>query len=297
MNDPTYIRLENVAKSFGKNEVLENINLEFGPGKIIGLLGPNSSGKSTLLRIMVGLYTMSGGTCEIFGTPSLKLDEKELARIGYVHQEGEMVDWMKVRQLIDYTASYYKNWDRDFEKQYIQDFNMDENARVGLLSPGERQKLAILLALGHDPDLIIMDEPAAGLDPIARERFLEILQEKVQGGGRTILISSHILQDIEKIVDHVIVLKNKSVALNNSLDETQEKFFRLKITSLNGDIPPLPQLPGIIKSTITGKQAELDIHVEDQEQLKRLCQEYHWEVEFLPLRLETIYRYIQEGKV
>ena len=162
------------------------------PRRIIGLLGANGSGKSTLLRHMIGLYPPSAGQCVTFGVDAAKLSPAELGRIGYVHQEGELLEWMKVSQLIRYAAAYYPTWNHDLEAEYIRDFELPLKQRIGSLSPGQRQKVAILLAIGFEPELLILDEPAAGLDPIARSDFLDLLLKIIQDGNRTIIISSHI---------------------------------------------------------------------------------------------------------
>jgi ABC-2 type transport system ATP-binding protein len=164
-----------------------------------------------------------------------------LARIGYVHQEGELPDWMTTGQLVRYVAAYYPIWNHELEERYIKEFDMDLSARVGSLSPGQRQMLAILLAIGFEPDLLILDEPAAAMDPIARRRFLDLLLEIIQNPHRTILISSHILSDVEQIIDQVIIMDHGSVLRDCSLDDLSVEYRKLKITSLNGPLPdPLP---------------------------------------------------------
>ena len=161
------IRMDGVSKAFGRTRALDGVNLAVHPGRIIGLLGANGAGKSTLLRTIIGLYLPDQGRVETFGCLARDLSPKELARIGYVHQEGELLNWMTVGQLVRYVAAYYPNWNEHLERKYIADFGVDVKARVGTLSPGERQKVAILIAIGFEPELLILDEPASALDPIA----------------------------------------------------------------------------------------------------------------------------------
>lgn len=194
------IRMDGVSKAFGRTRALDGVNLAVQPGQIIGLLGANGAGKSTLLRTIIGLYLPDQGRVETFGCLARDLSPKELARIGYVHQEGELLNWMTVGQLLRYVAAYYPNWNEHLERKYVADFGVDVKARVGTLSPGERQKVAILIAIGFEPELLILDEPASALDPIARARFLDLLLELIQTENRTILISSHILSDVEKVI-------------------------------------------------------------------------------------------------
>lgn len=201
------VKARGLSKYFSGKAALNSVDLEILPGRIIGLLGPNGSGKSTLIRHMIGLYLPDSGSCVTYGCDVAKLTQKELSRIGYIHQEGELLNWMTVKQLIQYVSAYHPEWNNELEERYVKEFEMDLNDRVGALSPGQRQKLAILLAIGHEPDFLILDEPASALDPIARAQFLDMLIDIIQQEQKSILISSHILSDVEKIIDHVIIMK------------------------------------------------------------------------------------------
>jgi ABC-type multidrug transport system ATPase subunit len=176
MNDAgPIVQVSKISKWFGSTKALDAVSLAIPAGRIIGLLGANGAGKSTLLRTIVGLYLPDEGRVTTFGALARDLGPKELARLGYVHQEGELLNWMTVGQLIRYVSAYYPNWNDDLERRYITDFEINTGARVGSLSPGERQKVAILIAIGFEPELLILDEPASALDPLARARFLDLL--------------------------------------------------------------------------------------------------------------------------
>ncbi|MCP4709770.1 MAG: ABC transporter ATP-binding protein, partial [Planctomycetes bacterium] len=196
----TIVEVRHLCKRFGGIQALDNVSLEVERGRIIGLLGANGCGKSTLLRHIIGLYLPDAGECVTFKVRSKDLGPHELARIGYVHQEGELLDWMKVGQLIDYVKAYYPRWNYDLVERFVKEFELEPRVRVGKLSPGQRQRVAILLAIGFEPELLILDEPAAGLDPIARGQFLDLLMHMIQDAKRTIIISSHILSDVEKVI-------------------------------------------------------------------------------------------------
>ncbi|MGB2808660.1 MAG: ABC transporter ATP-binding protein, partial [Sedimentisphaerales bacterium] len=231
-NEKPIVEMHKVCKRFGNIKALDDIDLQIYPGRIIGLLGANGAGKSTLLRNIIGLYLEDEGECVTFGSDAKKLGPKELARIGYVHQEGELLDWMTVRQLIRYVSAYYQSWNRELEEKYIEDFEISTKVRVGSLSPGQRQRLAILLAIGFEPELLILDEPAAALDPLARAQFLDLLLQIIQTENRTIIISSHILSDVEKVVDHAVIMKEGRILLDSSFDELRERFSRVRISAL-----------------------------------------------------------------
>ena len=189
-NEPV-ARLQGLTKVFDSCTALAQVDLTIQAGRIIGLLGANGAGKSTLLRHLVGLYLPDSGTCTTFGCSCAELGPDQLSRIGYVHQDGELLDWMRAGQLIRYVAAYYPEWNEEVEQAFLRDFEVPLDRRVGALSPGQRQRLAILLAIGFEPDLLILDEPAAGLDPVARAKFLDLLVSMIQDQTRTIIISSH----------------------------------------------------------------------------------------------------------
>jgi len=238
MNDSEpIIKIRGLTKKFKKKTVLAEMDLDIFPGNIIGLLGPNGSGKSTLIRHIIGLYIPTKGTCITLGSEASKLSSKELSRIGYVHQEGQLLNWMTVDQLIRYVSAYYPTWNRDLELRYVNDFEIKKKDRVGSLSPGQRQKLAVLLAIGHEPDLLILDEPASALDPIARAQFMEMVLKIILQEGKTILIASHILTDVEKIIDHVIIMKDGRIIQNLGLDDLREQYLRVRLTSLGRELP------------------------------------------------------------
>jgi ABC-2 type transport system ATP-binding protein len=295
--DPPIVSVRRLAKRFGDIRALDGVSLDIGPGRIVGLLGANGSGKSTLLRSIIGLYLPDSGTCTTMGVEAKKLGAKEFLRIGYVHQEGELLDWLSVRQLIRYVAAYYPGWNVALEERYVREFEVPLGSRVGTLSPGQRQQLAILLAIGFEPDFLILDEPAASMDSLARMRFLDILLEIIQNPSRTILISSHILTDVEKIVDHVLVLDKGRLLRDCAFDDLKEEFRRIKVTALGGALPEALPFAGVIEERRDGAQAVLTLARAARDETDRLAEEAGWEVEDLPLPLEELYRLVvTEGR-
>ena len=286
------IQIRNLCKRFGKTTALDQVDLEVFAGSIIGLLGANGAGKSTLLRHIIGLYLPDEGHVVTFGRDAAKLGPGELARIGYVHQEGELLDWMKVGQILCYVAAYYPNWNSDLESRYIAEFEISTEARVGSLSPGERQKLAILLAIGFEPELLILDEPASALDPIARANFLDLLLELIQGEKRTIIISSHILSDVEKVMDRTVIMKHGRVLCDSGFDDLLEKYCRVHINAVSGKLPAQLPFDNIIKSQRNDGQAILTIHDTPREVLERQGESLKCKIEVQPLSLEEIYRIV-----
>lgn len=289
MNTEPVVRIQDLHKQFDFTEVLKGVSLDIHAGSIVGLLGANGSGKSTLIRHMVGLYLPDKGNCTTLGCDAVKLGPQELARIGYVHQEGELIAWMTVAQIVRYVASYYPSWNTELEKRYVSEFKLDVDVIVADLSPGQRQMLSILLAIGSEPDLLLLDEPAAALDPLARQRFLDLLLSIIQDCNRTILISSHILSDVEKVIDHVVILDGGEVSRDVNLDELQQEFVKLRCTSVGGDLPDPLMLGELLSCERNASEAVVIAKAGPDLDPDQIAQRMDCVVDELPLSLDELY--------
>jgi ABC-2 type transport system ATP-binding protein len=286
------VEIRGLSKRFKDKRALDQVTLDLAPGRIVGLLGANAAGKSTLLRHIIGLYLPDEGTCTTFGREAGTLGPTELAKIGYVHQEGQLIDWMTVGQLIRYVAAYYPAWDQALEERYVADFEIDVKDRVGALSPGQRQKLAILLAIGHQPQLLILDEPASALDPLARAQFLDLLLQLIQQEDRTIVISSHILGDVEKVIDRVVIMDYGRILIDCGLDELRERFCRVRVTSLEGSLPRSLPFRNMISRQQNDGQAILTIENASPDALRAQAESLHCDVEIQAMPLEDLYKVV-----
>ncbi len=291
-NDRPIVTMRDLSKRFGEVQALDQVSLQIYPGRIVGLLGANGSGKSTLVRHLIGLYLPTAGSCTTFGLEAGKLGPNELGRIGYLHQEGELLDWMTVPQIIRYVAAYYDGWNKALEERYIEDFELPIRSKVGNLSPGQRQKLAILLAIGFEPELLILDEPAASMDPLARRKFLDLLLEIIQDPNRTVLISSHILSDVEKVIDHVLILDKGKVLRDCGFDALQEEFLRVRVSAVTGTLPERLPFPSVLGQERSAGQAVLTLQHVPQDQVYAMADEANCRVEVIPLSLEDYFRLI-----
>ena len=222
MNDAA-IELRGIVKSYGKKQVLTGLDLAVPRGSVLGLLGTNGAGKTTLIKCALGLIRPQQGEARLLGEDSWNLSAEAKARIGYVPQVVNLYPWMKVRHLIDYTAAFYPNWNHDLVARLAEEWDIPCEDRIGPLSVGQLQKVAILLALGHNPDLLILDEPAASLDPLARRQFLQVIIDLAEPGKRTVLFSTHITSDLERVADRVAILKSGRIAWQGLLEDLKEQ--------------------------------------------------------------------------
>jgi ABC-2 type transport system ATP-binding protein len=289
-NDSPLVEIRGLSKWFGGVQALDNVDLNIERGRIIGLLGAHGAGKSTLLRHIIGLYLPDAGTCRTLGCPAAKLGPPELARIGYVHQEGELLDWMTTQQLIRYVSTYYPTWNKELEERCVREYEIAPKARVGSLSPGQRQRLAILIAICFEPELLILDEPAAALDPLARAQFLDLLLQFIQDQNRTIVISSHILSDVEKVIDHAVIMKAGRIIADASFDDLREKYTRVRLTSLSGPLPEELRFGNVLECRRNQSQATLTVQDLSPEQIEAAAEAINCQADIQPLPLEDIYR-------
>jgi ABC-2 type transport system ATP-binding protein len=222
MNDAA-IKLRGIVKSYGKKHVLTGLNLTVPKGSVLGLLGINGAGKTTLIKCALGLIRPQQGEARLLGEDSWNLSDKAKMRIGYVPQVINLYSWMTVRHLIDYTAAFYPNWNHELVARLVKEWDIPSEDRIRTLSVGQLQKVAILLALGHDPELLVLDEPAASLDPLARRQFMQMIIELAEPGKRTVLYSTHITSDLERVADSVAVLKSGCITWQGLIEDLKEQ--------------------------------------------------------------------------
>lgn len=286
MTHPVEIR--DVTKRFGKKVALESVSLTLPARSLVGLVGRNGSGKTTLLRHIVGLYLPTSGECRTFGTASPDLGPAELERIGFAQQRDNFLDWMRARQLIRYVSAFYPRWDRELEEYLVALLDIDLEARIGTASPGNVQKISLVLATCHHPELLLLDEPLSELDPIARRDVLTMLLDRFQSDDVTVMISSHLLYDIERIVDRIVCLEKGRIVADASLDELKESFAEWMVTSRDGLLPPSYDPTYVIMADGDRFQARLVVR-DPESHLAQFQSAYLAQVESHPLGLEAIF--------
>jgi ABC-2 type transport system ATP-binding protein len=285
----------NLRKSFDHKQVLDGVDLAVEPGTVLGLLGQNGSGKSTLIKCALGLFRATSGKVTVLGDDSWDLSAEVKARLGYVPQEVVSYPWMRVRQVIAYTAAFYPTWNHALVADLCDRWRLPLEDRVGPLSVGQLQTLGIVLALGHEPELLILDEPVASLDPSARREFLRTLLEVIDDERRTVIFSTHITSDLERVASRIALLKDGRIAFHGELDELKDRVKRLRIAAAE----PLSRgfaIPGALRYEIDGPVATVTVDDFDEEVLHDLRTSLRAEVTVEDLNLEEIFVALHERK-
>ena len=221
---------------FGDRRILEGITLSVPPGAVFGLIGSNGAGKSTLIRILLGLIRPDGGESKVLGCDSLELEDPVKQRLAYVPQQPEAFQWMKVAEMLDFIGGFYPAWDAAYVDKMLARCAIPRAARLSKLSPGERQSVALIRALATQPDLLVLDEPAAALDPAARRELLREIAGRAAESGTTVFFSTHIVTDLERVASHIALLHRGRLMINAPMDDLKETHAKLTLAS-EADLP------------------------------------------------------------
>lgn len=282
------ICIEQLDKNFDTKQVLRDVNLEIPTGTVLGVLGRNGSGKSTLIKCALGLLRPTGGEARVFGESAWNLSGPTKARLGYVPQEFVSYPWMRVRQVIAYTAAFYPNWNHEYVDRMCQQWQVPLEERVGPLSTGQLQTLGIVLALGHEPELLVLDEPVASLDPSARRQFLQTLIKMIDRPDQTVIFSTHITSDLERVANRLALLQEGTIAYHGELDQLKERVKRLHVTARN-DLPRSFAVPGALSCEVAGNTAAVSVCDFDQQLVDQMRATWDADVSIHDLNLEEIF--------
>lgn len=287
MNEPP-VSANHLSKRFGSKGVLNDITLAAERGDVIGVIGKNGAGKTTLIDVLLGFSPPTTGTARLFGRDSVALSESHKSRIGFVPQQDELIDWLTGTQQLTATAAFYRSWDAELVRRLAAEWAVPLERKIQALSVGERQKLSLLLALGHHPELFVLDEPVASLDPIARRQFLRQIAELMIEGSPTILFSSHIISDLERVANKVWIIKDGGLAWQGDLDALRESVVRLHLRAKR----PLPlrlDIPHTLTSRIDGVHGTVAVTAWDETQRPELTKRLDAEIEVEALGVEDIF--------
>jgi ABC-type multidrug transport system ATPase subunit len=249
MTDPdstdSVVAVDRLTRRFGQKLALDGVTLRVPRGAVFGLVGANGAGKTTLIKHLLGLLRAEAGTVRVFDRDPVADPVGVLSRIGYLSEDNDLPGWMRVEELMRYTEAFFPGWDREYAERLRRDFELDSRAKVKHLSRGQRSRAGLVVALAYRPQMLVLDEPSSGLDPIVRRDILGAVIRTVADEGRTVLFSSHLLDEVERVSDHVALLVRGRVAYCGPLDELKAGHHRLTLR-FDGYRPRPPALAGAL---------------------------------------------------
>ena len=236
MND--CIQIQDLTMNFRGCDALQGVDLKIESGSVFSLLGENGAGKTTLIRILTGFQRPSGGTVRVLGLDPIRDSLEIRRRIGYVSDSPALYEWMRVDEIGWFASSFYPDGFLKNYRDMVAQYELPTNRKIKHLSKGQRAKVALALAVAHDPELLILDEPTSGLDPLVRRDFLESMVERA-ASGRTVLLSSHQMSEVERVTDRLAIIHEGKVGLQGLLSELRDEIFEVTFSVTD----PLTELP------------------------------------------------------
>ena len=213
------IEISGLTRRFGAKTVLDAITLTIPRGGVYGLVGANGAGKTTLIKHVLGLLRAEAGSVRVFGRDPVADPVGVLSRVGYLSEENDLPAWMRVEQLMRYSRAFYPAWDDRYAEELLRAFALEPSAKIRALSKGQRARAGLLIALAYRPQLLVLDEPSSGLDPLVRRDILGAAVRTIADEGRTVLFSSHLLDEVEQVADHVTMIDRGRILLSAPLAE------------------------------------------------------------------------------
>lgn len=287
------ISVKNVTKSFDEVKALDGLDMHVPRGSIYGLVGPNGAGKSTILRHITGIYRQDGGEILINGEPVFE-NPGIKGLISFIPDDVFYFNQATIRDMMKYYSGIYPRFSPERYRQLIGTFSLNEKTKMRSLSKGMQKQAAFVLAMSCCPELLVMDEPVDGLDPVMRRQVWGILMADVAENGTTILVSSHNLRELEDVCDHVGIMNKGHMLLERSLSELQENVVKVQVALPEG--AALPEDLNIINSSGSGKLRTLIIRGATQEISDRISACNPLFMDLLPLSLEEIFIYELGGE-
>ncbi len=231
------IDIQDLKKHFNGNRAVDGLSLKIPSGRVTAFLGPNGAGKTTTIKCVLNLHQPDKGTVSVLGSPSTRLGPEAFQQIGYVSENQDLPMWMTVSQYFDYCRPLYPSWDRAFETKMHQEFDLPQKTRLRDLSRGMRMKAALLSSLVYRPKLVVLDEPFSGLDPLVRDEFIHGLLELTEQEGWTVFISSHDIEEVERLADDVAIIDRGKLPLHETTDTLTARFRRIEATLPCDELP------------------------------------------------------------
>lgn len=282
------IEVRNVVKEFDGFRALDGMSMTVPKGSVYGLVGPNGAGKSTIIRHLTGIYRQDSGEILVEGTPIFETPEVK-SRIAYIPDDIFYFSNASIREMADFYRSVYPNFDEERFKKLGEVFNLDPKRQMRRLSKGMQKQAAFWVAVSLRPEILILDEPVDGLDPVMRRQIWSIIMADVAENGTTVLVSSHNLRELEDVCDHVGIMNKGKVMLERSLTDLQENIVKIQLALPDGGT--LPEGLDILHKSSTGRLQSLIMHGSAAELEEKLAAAKPLFIDVVPLTLEEIFIY------
>src|SRR5687767_7808411 len=252
------ITTSGLTKYYGRRCVVNSLDLRVPEGSVYGLLGRNGSGKSTTLKMLMGMVRPDRGSAQLLGEDVATFSPAARARIAYIAEGHPFFRWMTIDEAVRFTRSFYSHWNNELLEQILDHFALPRRAKIRRLSHGQRAQVSLALAVAPDPELLILDDPTLGLDTVVRRDFLESLIQIIQRQGRTILISSHILADVERVADRIGILVDGVLRVDCPTDHFKASLRKVAL-EFAGEPPTFPACDGLVSTWRVGNRLEVVI--------------------------------------
>ena len=255
-NHSDAIVIEHLSKAYGAKWAVRDLNLRIPTGCVYGFLGRNGAGKSTTIKMLTGMAPPDAGRVTLLGENIATLSPQTRSRIAYMAEGHPLYSWMTIGQIVQFTRSFYQNWDQTLIDQILDHFELSRKQKCGRLSRGQQAQVSLALAMAPDPELLILDDPTLGLDTVVRRDFLEALIQLIQSRGRTIFFSSHVLGDVERVANRIGIMVG-GVLRVDCPTETFRESVRKVVLGFDGDPPDFPGCEGLVSWRRVGIELEL----------------------------------------
>jgi ABC-2 type transport system ATP-binding protein len=288
--DIPIIELKNLTRRYGKVDAVNGLSLTVRPGRCYGMFGRNGAGKTTTIKCLLNLLRPTSGTARVFGLDPQKDEVAVKSRLTYVPDSVAFYPWMSVRDTLVYLASFRKHWNRDIETDLLQRFQLDPNQKADRLSRGQKTQLALIGAICPEPELLVLDEPTMGLDPIVHREFIETVIGAYQSGEpqpRTVFVSTHLISEFEGLIDEFTIIEQGRELLTMEADSARDRF--RKIRARFAQPPGSFELPGALDVRRNGRELEILANGNSEQLLEKLRARQPEELRCESLSLEEIF--------
>jgi ABC-2 type transport system ATP-binding protein len=251
--DDWVVEIVGLSRRFGRTPALDGVDLRIPRGCVFGLVGENAAGKTTLIKHIVGLFKAQSGSVRVFGLDPVLDPVGVLSRLGYLGEDRDLPEWMRIGELFRYLKAFYPTWDDRYAESLRNQFELDPTAKVKGLSQGQRARVGLIAALAYRPELLVLDEPSTGLDPVVRRDILAAIIRTIADEGRTVLFSSHLLDEVERVADLVAMIDRGKIVLDGPLDTLKANYHRV-ILRFDEPRASAPSLRGLLSCDGDGRE-------------------------------------------